>query len=151
MAESAMKKRWHERCLKSHATCVAEKEQRMEMKEKQRVLLEERRREEALKQVHHEHAVEQVEHSYNALVQCDISDKSVTSPLLLNEVITPVCEPSCTCETSNALDKVHCNELLRDARRDRDKALCLARQYRDLAEASRTESREIKNELERKI
>ena len=46
---------------------------------------------------------------------------------------------------------VCCKQQLELARRDRDNALMLARQYRNLAEASHTKIRQQKNELEEKV
>ena len=147
LAEAAMKKRWHERCLKSHAIHMAEKQRAVEMKERRNLLLAERRELNDLEMVRRKHAVEQTEQSYNALIQNDIGDNISTSPLLLDKVITPICEPSCSCTTDNVLDKTHCNALLQDARKERDRAISLARQFRDLAETSRTETRTIQSLL----
>ena len=66
-----------------------------------------------------------------------VSNSSSTEPLLLDAVVEPISESTCSCPpmTGTACCKVQ----LDAARRERDNALALARQYRDLAEATRTE------------
>ena len=49
------------------------------------------------------------------------------------------------------LHRIHCRQQVQSAREERDRALSLAQQYRNLAEASQLETKTLKNELERKV
>ena len=92
------------------------------------------------------------DHCYNTLVQNHaIQNHSDTSPLLLDAVVTRLLEPSCTCSSESTLHAIHCREQVRSAREERNRALCLARKYRDLAEASQLEKRTLKMILKGKL
>ena len=79
----------------------------------------------------------------------DTSNPRSSSPLLLDEVISPISEPTCSC--SLLAGPSCCKQQLELARKERDSALLIACQYRNLAEASRTENRHQKYELEQKV
>ena len=66
-----------------------------------------------------------------------------TSPLLLD---TPLSEPMCSC--TGVVSSNRCKQQLEYARRERDNAILLARQYRDMAEECHTEKR---SHLEEKV
>ena len=76
---------------------------------------------------------------------------NTTSPLLLDAIITHLSEPTCNC--SPIACTAYCRPLqeLLCARCEKDNALTLARQYRDLAEESRTKIRQQKYHLEEKV
>ena len=76
-------------------------------------------------------------------------ERNDTSPLLLNSVIIPVTEPSCSC--TNIVVSARCKELLENARRERNIAIMLAMGYRDIADECQTEKRKLKHELEEKV
>ena len=80
-------------------------------------------------------------------------DSNDTSPLLLDEIVIPLSEPSCSCSNTCMSDLcvAQCKEELESARRARDNALLLARQYRDRAEKGQEEKRKQKKELEDKV
>ena len=63
-------------------------------------------------------------------------------------MVTPVVEPLCSCTN---LIATRCKQQLESARRNRDNALILARQYRNIAEECQAEKRKIKHELEEKV
>ena len=71
-----------------------------------------------------------------------------TSPLLLDSVDIPIVEPSCTC---NHILTTQCKKLIQSARRERDNALMIARQCRNIAEECQTEKRTLKQDLEERI
>ena len=65
---------------------------------------------------------------------------------LLNAVVVPITESSIT-ESSIANHE----RLLLEAREERDNALLVARQCRDLAETAQAEKRDVKCELEKRV
>ena len=69
-----------------------------------------------------------------------------TSPLLLDSVATPLSELMCSC--TGIVSSSRCKQQLEYARRERDNALLLARQYRDMAEECHTEKQ---SQLEEKV
>lgn len=150
LAEESLKKRWHERCQDSHALHVTEVEERKKIEEEERLRLAELKEANTIQMARRHHVVDMTEHCYNTLTQ-KVNDNSDTAPLLLDAVVTPVSEPSCTFSPKSTLHTIHCEEQVQSARKERDRALSLARQYRDLAEARQAEKRTLKNELERKI
>ena len=79
----------------------------------------------------------------------DTSNPTTCNPLILDEIVTPISEPTCNC--SPMAGPSCCKQQLEIARKERDNALLIARQYRDLAETSRTERRREKYELEQKV
>ena len=146
MALDALKRRWRERSAKYHAKYIAEMEEKKEKEEKEKLRISKLREIQAMKIAQRHLEVETVERNY-MYMQCE-EDSSDTSPLLLDAVITPVSEPMCSCSDVKA---TLCNQKLEAARREKDNALLLARQYRDLAENCRTEKRMQKQKLEEKI
>ena len=72
-------------------------------------------------------------------------ERNTTSPLLLDSVVTPMLSPHAAVLTSLLqLNVSSC------ARQERDNALLLARQYRDIAEECQTEKRRLKAQVRRK-
>lgn len=139
-----MKRQWRERSAKYHAEYIAEMEEKKKKEEKEKLRISRLREIQAMKVAQRHLEVETRNYMY---MQCE-DDSSDTSPLLLDAVITPVSEPMCSCSDVKA---TLCNQKLEAARREKDNALLLARQYRDLAEKCRTEKRMQKQELEEKI
>ena len=147
---NSLKQRWQERIANSEALHAME--------------LEDSQREEQLKEMHIRHlrkmkaeerALRQKQVIINGenyfCVQHAYSNVKGTSPLLLDTVVTPVFEKEdCDCSSSNLIAK-KCEERLRRARCERNKALFLARQYRNLAEQSQSDKRLLKSNMEEKI
>ena len=79
------------------------------------------------------------------------SSKSKTCPLLLNAVLSPIEEEPPVCPMEMSSHSVHCDKLIQEARTERDQALLMARQYRDAAESTRAEKRELQFTLEKRI
>lgn len=94
--------------------------------------------------------VENVEQCY-AEQKYVSQDPSSTSPLLLDAIVTPLFEPSCSCLPLSDICTSRCKQELESARHERDNALLLARQYRDMVEQSQEEKRKLKTELEKKV
>ena len=82
-------------------------------------------------------------------IECD----SNTVPLILDAIVTPVVEPkpACSSSTPSAVHDVRCKIQLQAAQNERDQALLQARNYRDMAEATRADKRALKHNLEGKI
>ena len=136
--------------MRYHAAHVAEIEEEKKKNEEERLHRVELKRANAIKIAQRNHAVDVAEQCYNTLIQ-NSQDHSDTSPLLLDSVITPVSETLSCSSPENMLHRIHCRLQVQSARQERDRALSLARQYRNLAEASQLEKRTLKNELERKV
>ena len=113
------------------------------MEEKKKKEEEEKLRISKLEAAQHEREVEHVERFYT-----ELSHKE-TSPLLLDSVVTPMVEPSCSC--TNIIVAAQCKQLLQSARQERDNARLLARQYRDIAEECQTEKRRLQHKLEERV
>ena len=90
--------------------------------------------EQTVKNTQHNMEVNHVDCSYVEQNNTE-KDSNDTSPLLLDEII-PLSERSCSCSNTCMSDLcvAQCKEELKGARRARDNALLLARQYRDRAE-----------------
>lgn len=145
-----MKKRWHERSIKYHAAHVAEIEEEKKKNEEERLRLVELKKANAIKRAQRNHAVDVAEQCYNTLIQNHAQDYTDTSPLLLDSVITPVSETHSCSSPESMLHRIHCREQVQSAREERDRALSLAQQYRNLAEASQLEKRTLKVSLKGK-
>ena len=117
-----------------------------EMEEKKKKEEEEKLRISKLEAAQHECEVEHVERFYTELSH---KERNTTSPLLLDSVVTPTVEPSCSC--TNIIVAAQCKQLLQSARQERDNALLLARQYGDIAEECQTEKRRLKHKLEERV
>ena len=146
-----MKKKWRERSIKYHSAHVAEIEEEKKKNEEERLHLVELKRVNAIQMAQRNYAVDEAEQCYNTLIQNHPQDNTDTSPLLLDSVITPVSETHSCALPENILHRIHCRQQVQSAREERDRALSLAQEYRNLAEASQLEKRTLKNELERKV
>ena len=152
MADEALKKRWRERVMKYRALEMIEVEEEKKKVEKEQLHYAELTRAWENERAKRHLAVEVTEHHYNSIIQNHTTkDHCDTSPLLLNAVITPVSEPSCTLSSESIFHAHRCGEQVQSARKERDRALALARQYRDLAEACQLDKRTLKNDLEKKV
>ena len=69
---------------------------------------------------------------------------------MLDSLLSPISEPTSSC-TNSPVHSARCKQLLKSARKERDKALSLARVYRDMAETSQTQKRILKANLEKKV
>ena len=72
-----------------------------------------------------------------------------TGPLLLDAVVLPIKEPELPPHSD--VHAARCSREVILARRERNQALQLAQQYRDLAEKARSEKQEVQHKLENEI
>lgn len=151
MALEAFQRQCKERVTKSNAIYAAEIEENKKKEEKERLRLVKLTELREKQRIQRCEEVDHIENSYIEQISGCNPDTSSTSPLLLDEVVTPLYESTCSCSLMDMAGRVCCKEQLKVARQDRDSALMLARQYRDLAEASHTKIRQQKNELEEKV
>lgn len=150
LALETLKKRWHERCIQYKIDCEKEAEERESIRKRSEIHLEwiRRRKEEHADIV--QDIVSMNEEQYDDIKSASPIESN-TSPLLLDSVITPIQEDeTCTC-SSNEVLSMKCKDKVSKARHERDKALFLARHYRDIAEESQSEKRILKCELEGRI
>ena len=123
-----MKKRWHERSLRYHALEMAEVEEEKKRNEEERLRLAALKEARETERANRHHAVDVTDNCYNTLVQNHaIPNHSDTSPLLLDAVVTPLLEPSCTYSSESTLHAIHCRGQVRSAREERNRAFRLAR------------------------
>ena len=148
LAIKNLKKRWQERCIKynDYVNQEAEYEEREKRKQLHHAAFKEAR---AVEHASHLKKVESIEEEYHSITQ----DNQETGPLLLDAVITPVIEKkiTCGCSGESTVLVAQCKEEVEAARRERNRALAVARQYRDMAEASITKRRQMKSELEERM
>ena len=69
--------------------------------------------------------------------------------LLLDAVLIPVEEP--TCHSESLVHSTQCIERVRTARSERDRALCLTKHYRNMAEETHREKRDLQHRLEAQV
>lgn len=147
---SSLKKRWRERSERYHFECAQELEAQRKKEKEDEMRLECIRRDMAQQHAQHIEQVTVNEENYINISTSSDTDGTSTSPLLLNTVVTLIVEEAiCTC-TSEMLG-TKCKGEIRKARHERNQALTLAQQYRNLAEKSQSEKRSLKNDLEGKI
>ena len=77
---------------------------------------------------------------------CSIA--SDTLPIVLDSVLSPISEPASSC-TSSPVHSARRKQLLESARKERDRALSLARLHRHMAETSQAQKRILKADLEK--
>ena len=146
---NSLKRRWQERVTHSEALHAIEREEirRKEQKRENLQTLRDKNFEEA---VHRNEQITINDKNYAELSHA-YSTVQGSSPLLLDAVVTPISEQEeCECSTSKVL-VVQCKEQIRRARHERDKAISLARQYRNLAEQSQLYKRVLKSNMEDQI
>lgn len=146
-----IKQRWHERstkCSVVHLQDIEERKKRQAEEQLHYTRIKEEKANEILCRNVKANRTTQEYYAQRPYIEGD----SDTAPLLLDAVMTPVSEnePSCSCSTV-AVHAVKCKEELYAARKERNQALTLAQHYRNIAEATRTEKREIKKKLEGKV
>lgn len=146
MAIETWKYRCRERLAKANAIEAAEMEEKKKKAEEERLHISKLREIKAIEAAQHEHEMEHVELCYTELSH---KERDNTSPLLLDSVVTPMVEPSCSC--SDIIVAAQCKQQLKNACQERDNALVLARQYRGMAEECQTEKRRLKHKLEEKV
>lgn len=151
LALHAYQKRCQERMANSNAIQEAEIEEMKEREEKERLRANELSELKKTQITLRNEDIEHIEDTYMHLAETSepISDTNSTSPLLLDAIVAPLSEPSCSCSPIEYT--AGCKQELVSARRQRDDALALARQYRNLAEKGRSKSRQQKHELEEKV
>ena len=144
-----MRERWNERSKLYKASVAADIEEEKRREEENRIQNEQRMHERALLSLEHERRVEEIDELYEAEIRS--AKRSDTAPLLLGTVLSPVVEKPPVCQLGFHRQSAKCDKLIQEARTERDQALLIARQYRNVAEATRAEKRELQCELEKKI
>lgn len=151
LALDSIKQRWHERSVKCSVVHLQEVEERRKRKEDEQLhyaRIKETRANETLLRNTKANRIANLYYAQKPNMESD----SDTAPLLLDDVVIPVSEnkPGCSCSTAT-VRAVQCREELHAARRERNRALSLARHYRNIAEACQTEKREMKSKLEERV
>ena len=88
-----------------------------------------------------------IEEDHIAYQEQSVND---TGPLILDEVVVPVEERMYEYHMTQMV-RTDCSLLVKEAREERDKALELAQNFRNIAEQSRREKRELQYDLEAKV
>ena len=146
-----MKERWQERNIKCsvlHLEQVAEEKKKKEKIKAHSsminaaILIEESHRSNEADKLADKYMNQKNE------IECD----SNTAPLILDAIVTPVAEPkpAWSCSIPSTVQEM-CKKEIQAARNERDQALLQARQYRDMAEATRADKRALKHNLDGKI
>ena len=145
---NGLKQCWQERSTRSEAVHAVEESRRQE--QEREVDFQKLRRINAEERAHRNEQISINEENYSRVSRAYSTVKG-SSPLLLDAVVTPVSEQEeCECSKSKVL-VMKCKEQIRRARHERDKALSLARQYRNLVEQSQFDKRVLKSNLEDQI
>ena len=138
--------------MKYHALEKADVEKGKRKKEEKMLRLSELTQARESERAKHYHNIDVTDHHYSTTIRNNaVQDHFDTSPLLLDAVVTPMSEPPCALPSESAIHAIHCREQVHSAREQRDKALGIARHYRDLAESRQLDKRILKNDLEGKI
>lgn len=152
LADKALRQRWHERCERSHSLHLDELEEQKKREEEERLHFAKLQEAAAKERAQRNQEVAVIEeHYYNTMTNDTSKDHCSTSPLFLEDVVTPISEPDSHCLCRSKVCEAHCEQQLDSARKERDQALSLARCYRDIAEARQAEKRLQKTELEGKV
>ena len=93
---------------------------------------------------------DRIENSYTEQILDCNPDTCSTPPLLLDEVVTPLHESTCSCSLIDMAGRVCCKQQMEVARRDRDIALMLARQYRGFGRGKSYQNPTTKERVRRK-
>ena len=150
LALESLKKCWRERMAHSEAVHEMELEEERKAQKEKELYLENLKRIKAEEVAYRNQQVHLNEERYTHLSAYS-ADQSSSSPLLLDNVVTPITEEEqCKCSSSNVL-VLKCKEQICKARHERNRALSLARHYRNLAEKSQSEKRTLKTNLEGQI
>ena len=131
-----LKKRWQNNQFVYEYNCSLEEELIQKEAEKLEQTQIASKREKELAKQSRLCEVEQIEDLYNR-------QKSELSALMLDEVVVPVDE-----SVLSPLTNVDFNHQIKQAREERNKALALAKHYRDVAETCHRESLMVKYDLE---
>jgi len=135
IALDSLKERWKKRCSESHATHLAEIEETKKKVEEDKLQQDLCYELKCINTAQRHLQTEFFEQCYAEQCAHGVSnDPSSTSPFLLDEVITPLSESLCSCTPLSDIPTTHFKVQLECARRERDNALLLARQYRDMVE-----------------
>ncbi len=146
-----LRQRWHERSTNFHDALITELER--EKIEKVRAIKEQMTRDIELKEAQRQHieAIDVMDEQYYQCSADSMKKSEDTGPLLLDEVLVPIEESNSSCSLRNPVLAAQCAESIRKVRNERNDALCLAQHYRDIAEKTRKEKRDLKNKLENEI
>ena len=154
LSEEALRQRSRERCKRVEAAHLVELKEREQRKEKKRLAHIEQETARVKERAEKELAVEMTHQCYDAKFNVTVADNHCstadTSPIVLDSLLSPISEPTSRC-TNSPVHSARCKQLLESARKERDKALSLARVYRDMAENSQTQKRILKANLEKKV
>ena len=151
LALDTYQKRCQERIAKSNAMHAAEIVELKKREEKERLQAIELTRLRETQILQHSEEISHIEDIAGTSGSTSEIVTNTTSPLLLDAIITHLSEPTCNCSPIACTAYCRPPQELLCARCERDNALTLARQYRDLAEESRTKIRQQKYHLEEKV
>ena len=138
-----MIKRWRERAVKYHAGVAADAEKKRKQMEDIEKKQAENKIDAFMDLSEWNHATEITDSLYEHQIHSSTCGHHNTKPMLLDAFVAPVTEESPS--TKNYV------RLLLEARQERDSALLIAREYRDLAETVSAKKREIKYEMEKTV
>ena len=146
MAKERLQLRWHERSRNVHKAYLVELE-RKKAKEKEEKA-HDLKCKEALRdqQVNWNERIDSIEDKYHTE-----ASQHNNGSLLLDAVLIPVEEPTSTCHSESLVRSTQCMEHVKTARDERDRALRLAKHYRNMAEETHREKRDLQHRLETQI
>ena len=137
--EDRLKKRWQSTQMIYDLNCVLEEEQKRKKEAAKELAQKEKTEQRESKKQAKLSAVHRIEDLYE-------EQKCQLSPLLLDEVVVPLRE-----KCVSPLTQVDYSCQVKEAREERDRALNLAKHYRDIAEGCRRETLKVQYELETKV
>lgn len=143
MAEERLQQRWRERSCNVHSAYLAELERRKKKEKEEKANDIRRKQAIRLEQIRCNERIECIEEQYHA----EASHHN-TGPLLLDAVLVPVEESTPTIHSESLVHTAQCIEHVRIARSERNQALRLAQHYRDVAEGTNREKRNLQRKLE---
>ena len=142
-----MKQRWQDTTKKIDCMRKEEREERAIQKREKNLRNIQRNLEKARAETRRMELIEDVEEDFTNLKRND------NCLLILNEVVVPIQEQEQTFDPSHMsqMARTDCKQIVQKAREERDQALKLAQQFRNIAEQSFSEKRCLQYELESKV
>lgn len=145
IADERLRQRWRERAQRAFAADLADMQAEKDREEERKACEARQKDAVAFKQAQRIEMADENEDQY--IHRCTISQQ--TEPLLLDEVLVPLCEPFPEC--SAGVHNAEYREQISAARQERNQALKTARHYRDIAETIQKEKRELQYKLEEEV
>ena len=143
IAEERLRQRWRDRAQRVYAADLTHVQDEKEKEDEKKAHEAKLKESNARKQ---DKRIERADNTEDQHVQYCSTHRD-TGPLLLDEVLLPIQEPTPTC-SSDSVRNAEYMEQIRIARKERNTALIAAQCYRDMAENSQKEKREIQYKLE---